>query len=139
MNQAQRQQPTRARILPPVADLICLKAHNDRARTWRYLAISIPDWRTAMDLTKTYANGQPVSVLAGTTLTFFYKSGQLKAAGPFVDGMMEGTWRFYRENGTLWQTGNFKNEVKHGRWTRYDREGIVEYDEEFHEGKKVKK
>lgn len=92
-----------------------------------------------MDLTKTYANGQPVCVLTGTTLTFFYKSGRLKAVGPYVEGMMEGTWEFYRENGMLWEVGNFKNEQKHGRWTRYDHDGVVEYDEEFHEGKKVKK
>lgn len=92
-----------------------------------------------IDLTKTYANGQPVCVLAGTTLTFFYKSGQLKAEGPHVDGMMEGTWKFYRADGMLWEIGNFKNEQKHGRWTRYDREGVVEYDEEFLEGKQVKK
>jgi antitoxin component YwqK of YwqJK toxin-antitoxin module len=92
-----------------------------------------------IDLTKTYACGQPVSALEDATLTFFYKNGQKKAEGPFVDGMMEGTWRFYRYDGALWQTGNFKNEQKHGRWTRYDREGVVEYDEEFFEGKKVKK
>ena len=92
-----------------------------------------------INLTKTYANGQPVCTLTDTTLTFFYKSGQLKAQGPFVDGKMEGTWKFYRYNGALWEIGNFKNELKHGRWVRYDRDGVVEYDEEFHEGKQVKK
>jgi len=92
-----------------------------------------------IDLTKTYANGQPVCALTDTTLTFFYKTGQMKAQGPFVEGMMERTWEFYRYDGALWEIGNFKNELKHGRWTRYDREGVVEYDEEFHEGKQVKK
>ena len=62
---------------------------------------------------KFYANGQPVHKLTGEKLTYFYKTGSLKAEGLFIDDMMEGQWNFYRESGQLLQAGNFLNNKKH--------------------------
>ena len=88
---------------------------------------------------KTYANGQPVYVYDGHRLTYFYKNGRVKAEGPYENELMEGEWLFYRENGQLWQTGHFRGGVKHGAWVRLDREGREEYNEQFADGKQVKK
>jgi len=88
---------------------------------------------------KLYANGQPVHILEGDKLTYYYKNGRIKAAGPFINNMMEGEWIFYRETGQLWQTAGFKNNNKHGKWMRYDRNDKIEYSETFENGKVIKK
>lgn len=91
-------------------------------------------------LSKThYANGQKVYELGEGRLTYFYKSGKLKAEGPFADGMMQGEWRFYDESGRLLQTGNLKDNLKDGLWIRYAGDGTEEYNEKFEAGRKVKK
>lgn len=87
---------------------------------------------------KFYANGQKIHELIGDRLTYFYKSGKIKAEGPFVSGQMEGEWIFYRETGQLWQVGNFKNHKKNGSWIRYDKNGKIEYHENFENDKVIK-
>ncbi len=87
---------------------------------------------------ETYANGQPVSVMEGDVLTYFFKDGSVKARGGFIDGKMEGAWVFNRAGGALWQEGAFKNGEKNGRWVRYHQDGAIEYDQEFVDGKPVK-
>jgi len=62
---------------------------------------------------KSYANGQPVFELTDNKLTYFYKNGNIKATGPFINNLMEGEWTFYRESGQLWQTANFRYSMKH--------------------------
>jgi antitoxin component YwqK of YwqJK toxin-antitoxin module len=84
---------------------------------------------------KSYANGQKVYKLDGDMLTFFFKTGKVKAKGFFVNEKMEGEWIFYRETGQLWCVGNFKNNKKHGLWIRYDKNNQVEYEETFENGK----
>jgi antitoxin component YwqK of YwqJK toxin-antitoxin module len=86
-----------------------------------------------------YANGQTISEQKGTQLTYFYKNGTLKAQGTFKNNLMEDQWIFYRETGELWQIGHFKNGQKHGNFIRYDRNDKLEYDENFDEGKIVKR
>ena len=88
---------------------------------------------------KTYKNGQIVSEQKGNQLTYFYKNAKVKAKGIFENNLMQGEWIFYRETGQLWQVGNFKNSIKHGHFIRYDRNDKVEYDENFVDGKIVKK
>lgn len=88
---------------------------------------------------KHYANGQAVHTLDGDTLTYFFKSGKLKAFGRYVEEQMQGEWKFYRESkgdgDLLWQIGNFADNQKHGSWKRYARSGEIEYDENFNHGK----
>lgn len=88
---------------------------------------------------KEYANGQRVFELIGNQLTYFFKSGQVKAVGRYEDGQMEGEWRFYRETGQLWQVGHFAGGKKNGTWSRYDRNDRLEYLETFENDRKVKK
>ena len=88
---------------------------------------------------KVYANGQIAYVQEGDNLTYFYKSGKIKARGISIDGIMQEEWRFYRETGQLWQIGNFKDNQKHGSWIRYDKEDQIEYDENFENGKIIKR
>jgi len=88
---------------------------------------------------KNYANGQKVYELKDNVLTYFFKTGKVKAKGPFVNNLMEGEWIFYRETGQLWGIGNFKNSKKHGHWIRYDKNDKLEYNETFVDGKVEKK
>lgn len=86
-----------------------------------------------------YANGQAVYVLTGNRLTYYFKSGAKKAEGVYENDLMEGEWKFYRETGQLWQVGHFLSSRKHGTWTRFDKNGQIEYQEFFIEGKQMKK
>ena len=88
---------------------------------------------------KVYKNGQAVFEQKGNVLTYYFKTGEIKAKGKSINSMMEGKWVFNRESGELWQIGNFKRNQKHGEWIRYDRKGKVEYQETFVDGKLVKK
>lgn len=87
---------------------------------------------------KNYTNGQKVYELEGDKLTYYYKNGNLKAEGLFINEKMEGEWKFYRETEQLWQIGNFKGNKKHGLWTRYNRDNEIEYRENFEEDKLIK-
>jgi antitoxin component YwqK of YwqJK toxin-antitoxin module len=84
----------------------------------------------------TYANGQPVFCQDGETLTYFFKTGQKKAEGASIDGVMQGTWHFWRESGEFWQEGNFRDGQKHGPWRRFARDGTLESDEVYVDGKR---
>jgi antitoxin component YwqK of YwqJK toxin-antitoxin module len=87
---------------------------------------------------KNYANGQKANELTGDKLTWFFKNGNVKAEGLFINNLMEGEWRFYRETGQLWQVGNFRHGTKNGSWVRYDKKDQVEYQEVFEKGKLIK-
>lgn len=82
-----------------------------------------------------YKNGQRVYEQDGDRLTYFFKTGIVKAHGRSVDGVMQGQWKFYRESGDLWQVGTFKDGKKDGEWIRYNEAGEVEYRETFLEGR----
>ena len=92
-----------------------------------------------MNTDKKYKNGQKISEQNNGILTYFFKSGKVKAHGPFVGGKMQGKWVFNRGSGELWQIGNFEDDKKHGEFLRYDRSGHIEYHAEFDRGKLVKK
>ncbi len=86
-----------------------------------------------------YKNGQKIQEMNGNILTYYFKSGKIKAEGNYENGQMDGEWKFYRETGQLWQVGNFKNGKKNGSWVRYDKNDQIEYDEIFEDDKKLKK
>lgn len=86
-----------------------------------------------------YANGQKVFEQKGNIRTYFFKTGEMRAKGKFIDGKMEGKWIFNRNSGQLWQTAHFLHNEKHGEWIRYDKKGSVEYHAEFDKGKLIKK
>ena len=90
-----------------------------------------------MDIHGTYKNGQRKTSYLDGILTYYYANGTVKASGPFCDDVMDGQWKFYRDDGSLWQIGHLKANVKHGRWIRYDREGTIEFDKTFENGKMV--
>ena len=88
---------------------------------------------------KNYTNGQQVYEQNGDILTYFYKSGVVKAVGSFVNGLMEGEWRFFLKTEQLCQIGNFTKSKKNGLWIRYDKNDKVEYHENFYNDNKIKK
>ncbi|MHB9055236.1 MAG: toxin-antitoxin system YwqK family antitoxin [Paludibacteraceae bacterium] len=87
----------------------------------------------------TYVNGQTIFEFKDHKLTYFFKNGNLKAHGSFINNLMEREWKFYRESGQFWVIGNFKNGQKNGSWIRYDKKNILEYAEFFEDGKQMKK
>ncbi|MCL4305789.1 DUF1801 domain-containing protein [bacterium] len=91
--------------------------------------------KTAQAPGNSYKNGQLISEQKGNTLTYYFKTGEIKAQGRFVNGMMQGKWIFNRESGQLWQIGHFKDNMKHGTFVRYDRNGEEEYHAEFSDGR----
>lgn len=84
---------------------------------------------------KYYKNGQKTYELSNDVMIVYFKTGIVKAQGPFINKMMEGEWMFYRLSGELWQIGHFKHNVKHGLWIRFDRDGQLEKKENYIEGK----
>ncbi len=82
-----------------------------------------------------YKNGQLISDQKGNVLTYFFKTGLVKAKGKSIKGSMEGKWIFNRESGKLWQIGHFKKSKKHGEFIRYNKSGKVEYRAKFADGK----
>ncbi len=84
-----------------------------------------------------YKNGQLISEQKGDWLTYFFKTGLVKARGKSINGVMEGKWIFNRESGKLWQIGNFRKNKKHGEFIRYDKNGEKEYHAKFSDGKLV--
>ena len=92
-----------------------------------------------MKMKEHYQNGQKVYEQKGDTLTYFFKTGIIKARGKSIIGVMGGRWIFNRESGELWQVGHFKNSKKHGEWVRYDKNGKEEYRAQFADGKLVSK
>jgi antitoxin component YwqK of YwqJK toxin-antitoxin module len=84
---------------------------------------------------KQYVNGQKTYELVGNKLTYFFKDGKVKAEGVAINDLMQGEWKFYRESAQLWQIGHFKDNKKHGRWVRYNKQGKLEYEETFENGK----
>ena len=86
-----------------------------------------------------YANGQKVFDLKSNSLTYYYKSGKIKAQGIYEHGLIQGEWKFYRENGQLSQIGHFLNGGKHGEWVRFDKNNTLEYAEIFINNKRVQK
>ena len=95
--------------------------------------------RNNMKKDSLYKNQQKVSETNGDVLTYFYKSGNKKAEGKYINEKFEGKWLFYRENGQLQQEGHFKDNQKDGEWIRFNTKGEIEYHAEFKEGKEVKK
>lgn len=92
-----------------------------------------------MKLNEKYNNGQVVSEQKGDTLTYFLKSGKVKAKGRYIDGKMDGKWIFNRATGELWQIGHFNMGKREGRWVRYSKTGEIELDVEFRDDKKIEK
>ena len=85
-----------------------------------------------------YKNGQKTYELKNHVMTVFFKTGIIKAQGPFANNKMEGEWMFYRASGELWQIGHFKSNLKHGLWTRFTNDGKIEKKERYAEGKLIK-
>lgn len=87
----------------------------------------------------TYKNGQITHEIIDGRLTYYLKSGLIKAIGPYINDLFEGQWTFNRMDGSLWQIGHFRNNLKHGLWTRYHKDGTIEKEMLFEDGRELKK
>ena len=91
-----------------------------------------------MDAPEHYKNGQLKQDIVGGVRTVYFIDGTVKAQGPVADGLMDGEWIFNRKTGELWQVGHFKRGVQDGSWIRYHRDGSVEKDVQFVDGKQTR-
>lgn len=90
------------------------------------------------DLGKSYNNGQPMAEQKGKMLTYFFKNGDIKAQGKYVDGLMQGKWIFRKKEGYLWQVGHFDAQGKQdGTWLRYNADGSVQDEKLFDHGERI--
>lgn len=80
---------------------------------------------------KQYVDGQKTYKKVGDKLTYFFIDGKIKAEGISINDVMQ----FYRESSQLWQVGNFKDNKKNGKWLRFDKQGKLEHEETFENGK----
>ena len=53
----------------------------------------------------TYKNGQLISEQKGKTLTYYFQTGEIKAKGKSIDGVMEGKWICIRLAGDATASG----------------------------------
>ena len=60
----------------------------------------------------------------------YYKNGNIKYEGDFVNGNYEGNGKYYNENGEYY-IGQFKNSIRQGKGVIYTKDGNVKYDGEF--------
>lgn len=65
----------------------------------------------------------------------YYKSGQLRAKGKYVDGVKTGEWIYYFRNGEIEQRGKYNEEGKaEGTWRWYYPDGQLRKEEELKNG-----
>lgn len=69
----------------------------------------------------------------------YYRNGNIRAQGSYTDHQMTGKWVFNRETGDLWQVGYFLFDQKHGIFTRYNRDGSIQDETTFVNGRKSQK
>ena len=61
---------------------------------------------------------------------YYYKNGNIKYEGDFVDDEFEGNGKFYYENGDYY-IGEYKNGLKHGKGKSYNKDGNIFYDGDY--------
>lgn len=65
----------------------------------------------------------------------YYKGGNIRANGKYVNNLRAGKWNFYRINGKTEQTGSYRNGKINGLWKWYYYNGQLLREEEYFNGK----
>lgn len=65
----------------------------------------------------------------------YYKTGELKEEGEYVEGIKEGEWNYYYQNGVLEQKGKFVKGKVHGKWQWFYQNSKKRREESFRYGK----
>ncbi|HBH07297.1 MAG TPA: hypothetical protein DDX92_11920 [Flavobacteriales bacterium] len=65
----------------------------------------------------------------------YYREGEKRAEGEYLDGARIGAWKFFHLNGKIAQKGKYKEGGKaHGRWVWYFDNGMVLKEENYRKG-----
>jgi len=67
--------------------------------------------------------------------TEFWPEGELKASGPYAEGLRDGEWQFFARDGRLEQEGGYRAGQWHGRWIWYHPDGAKHRDERYRKGR----
>ena len=65
----------------------------------------------------------------------YFRDGNLRAEGKYVDNLREGKWIFYFPVGSVEQVGNYRNGLENGEWIRYHDNGNIYIEESYFNGK----
>ncbi len=65
----------------------------------------------------------------------FYKTGELKEEGEYIDGIKEGEWKYYYTNGVIEQKGKYVKGKIHGSWSWYYANSKKHREETYRYGK----
>ena len=60
----------------------------------------------------------------------YYKNGNIKFEGDFINDKYEGNGKYIFENGNYY-IGEFKNDLKHGKGIIYYKNGNIKYEGDF--------
>jgi antitoxin component YwqK of YwqJK toxin-antitoxin module len=65
----------------------------------------------------------------------WYKTGQKREQGEFVNGKKQGRWISWYENGQKEEEGEYVSGKKHGKWTEWDEDGVKEGERDYFYGR----
>jgi len=65
---------------------------------------------------------------------FYFRTGELRSEGNFINNVRQGVWKFYFPNGQLEQTGTFRNGKEDGLWTWFYDDGSLRREENYYRG-----
>ena len=65
----------------------------------------------------------------------YYRTGELKSEGNYINSNQEGVWKFYFENQKIEVEGRYKNGKKEGTWYWYYPNGMILQEENWLNGK----
>lgn len=57
---------------------------------------------------------------------YFYKSGEVRSSGTYLNSRKEGPWIYYYSNGKKEQEGSYKEDILSGEWKWYYRNGQIQ-------------
>lgn len=64
----------------------------------------------------------------------YYKTGELRSEGNYVDGLKDGDWVFYHKSGEVEQKGKYRQNEANGRWVWYYEDGTMHREEHYRRG-----
>jgi uncharacterized protein len=65
----------------------------------------------------------------------YFRTGELRAEGTYVDGKKEGNWIYFFKEGKVEQKGNYKSDLPSGSWNWFFQDGSTHREDYYRKGK----
>ena len=69
--------------------------------------------------------------------TYFYKNGQLRIKGNYLDNRKDGFWEFFSLDGSRKKTETWKDGKKDGIWELFNKNGDLIFTETWRDDEKI--